>query len=361
MKLGARSLKTGIAIVFALFLAQVFHLPNPVFAGIAAIFAIQPTIYRSYKSVVERIQGNLIGGTVAVLFVLMFGHHLMIVGLAAVIVILIMLKLGLEKSIGLALVTTIAIMEIKGDGFLLYAGLRILSITIGVLAAFLVNLVFVPPKYEVKLFQSIHQVQDEIIRWIRLTSRQASDFLATKNVIENSRDQLTTIDQLYALYKEERYYLKKNQYAKARKLVIYRQMIVASNASLQVLRKLFMHESELAALPDHFKMMVQERLDALLTYHEQLHLKFVGKLKSDQLSTGLHDEYIHRQEVMDIFLKEIALSKEENEEFSTYYLLHILSSILNYEEQLEHLDSLVVSYQRRYESEANTQFEDEIY
>ncbi|MDW0110821.1 FUSC family protein [Sporosarcina aquimarina] len=361
MKLGARSVKTGIAIVFSLFLAQLLNLPNPVFAGIAAIFAIQPSIYRSYLQVIERIQGNLIGATVAVVFVLIFGHQLVIVGLAAVIVILIMLKLGLEKSIGISLVTMVAVMEVQGDSFLLFASLRVLTILIGVLAAFLVNLVFLPPKYEVKLFQSIHQVQDEIIRWIRLTGRQASDYLATKNVIVNSRDQLTKIDQLYALYKEERYYLKKNQYAKARKLVLYRQMIVTSNASLQVLKKLHLHENELGVLPEQFKMMIQERLDALLTYHEQLHLKFVGKLKADQMSTGLHDEYIQRHEVMDIFLNEIALSKEEKEEFSTYYLLHILSSILNYEEQLEHLDSLVVTYQRRYDSEANTKFDDEIY
>ena len=42
MQLGARVLKTGVAIVFALFLAQLLNMPSPVFAGIAAIFAIQP-------------------------------------------------------------------------------------------------------------------------------------------------------------------------------------------------------------------------------------------------------------------------------------------------------------------------------
>ena len=47
MKLGARILKTGIAIVLALLIAQLIGLPSPVFAGIAAIFAVQPTIYRS--------------------------------------------------------------------------------------------------------------------------------------------------------------------------------------------------------------------------------------------------------------------------------------------------------------------------
>ena len=115
---------------------NIFQLPHPVFAGIAAIFAIQPSIYRSYLTIVEQIQGNVIGAVIAISFVLIFGHQLVVIGLAAVIIILIMIKLGLEKSISLALVMMIAIMEIQGDEFLSYALLRFLTIIIGVLAAF---------------------------------------------------------------------------------------------------------------------------------------------------------------------------------------------------------------------------------
>ena len=125
MKLGARIFKTGIAIVFALFLAEILQMPHPLFAGIAAIFAIQPSIYRSYLTIIEQIQGNVIGAVVAVLFVLLFGNQLVFIGLAAVIIILIMIKLGLEKSISMALVVMIAIMEIKGDEFLSFALLTI--------------------------------------------------------------------------------------------------------------------------------------------------------------------------------------------------------------------------------------------
>ncbi|MDW0114592.1 MULTISPECIES: FUSC family protein [Sporosarcina] len=360
MKLGARIFKTGIAIVVALFVAEMLQLPNAVFAGIAAIFAIQPTLYRSYLTIIEQIQGNLIGAITAVTFVLVFGHQIVTVGLAAVIIILIMLKLGLEKSISLALVTMIAIMEIKGDEFLSFALLRLVTIVIGVLSAFIVNLLFVPPKYETKLFQAIHQAQDEIIRWIRLAGRQASEHIATKKSLDKLSERLTQVDLLYSLFKEERSYFKKNTVAKARKLVIYRQMIATSKSSHEVLSRLHKFENELSSLPEHFRMMIQERLDALLTYHEQIHLKFVGKLKSDKMIDKMSGEFIQRQEVMDIFAKEIAITKEE-EEFSAYHLLHVLSSILNYEEQLEHLDRLIISSQRRHGHEVSTELQDEIY
>lgn len=359
MKLGARIFKTGIAIVFALFLAQLLELPTAVFAGIAAIFAIQPSIYRSYLTIVEQLQGNLIGATVAVIFTLIFGPQLVVVGLAAVIVMTIMLKLGLEKSISLALVTMIAVMEVKDDNFLTFALLRVATILVGVLAAFVVNMLFMPPKYETKLFQAIHQAQDEIIRWTRLAGRQASEHSATKKSLTKLKERLVQIDQLYLLFKEERSYIKKTSTSKARRLVVYRQMIATTRSSYDVLKRLHKFENELINLPEHFRMMIQERLEASLVYHEQLHLKFVGKLKSERDEEELHNEFIQRQEVMEIFIDEISITKQE-EEFSSYHLLHILSSILNYEEQLEHLDMLITSYQSRFEDEENT-LEDEIY
>ncbi|MBO1910048.1 FUSC family protein, partial [Microvirga sp. 3-52] len=135
MRLGARIIKTGVAIVLALFIAELLQLPQTVFAGIAAIFAIQPSIYRSYLRIVEQIQGNVIGAVIAIIFVLIFGHQLVVIGLAAVIIILIMNKLKLEASISMALVMMIAIMEIQNDEFLIYAVLRFTTFFVGVFAA----------------------------------------------------------------------------------------------------------------------------------------------------------------------------------------------------------------------------------
>ena len=104
MKLGARILKTGIAIVLALLIAQLIGLPSPVFAGIAAIFAVQPTIYRSFLSIVEQIQGNTIGAVIATIFVLLFGNNVFIIGLAAILVLALHLKFKLKNAIGLSLV-----------------------------------------------------------------------------------------------------------------------------------------------------------------------------------------------------------------------------------------------------------------
>ncbi|SOC00189.1 uncharacterized membrane protein YgaE (UPF0421/DUF939 family) [Ureibacillus xyleni] len=362
MQVGARVLKTGVAIVFALFLAEIFNLPSPVFAGIAAIFAIQPSIYRSYLSIVEQIQGNFIGATIAVIFGLSFGHHIVAIGIAAIIVIALMRKFNLDSSMSLALVTVVAIMVYEGNDFLEFGVIRFVTVMVGVFAAFIVNLVFIPPKYEIKLFKMIDSLQDDIIRWTRLAARQASEHTSTKIALSKFDSRLTEVGNMYDFYKEERHYTKKKRYVQARKLVIYRQMITTTKKSLELLHRLHKHENEIANLPTHFKTMVQERLDFLLTFHEQLLLKFTGKLKPEH-SKWVDEEDNKHAEVMDQLIQQIAYEqdRESEEEFSSYHLFYIFSRLLDYEENLQHLDTLIVSYRSYHGNEKNSDLEEGFY
>ncbi|RNF38179.1 FUSC family protein [Planococcus salinus] len=361
MKLGARILKTGVAISLALFLANLLNLPSPVFAGVAAIFAIQPSIYRSYLTLLDQIYGNLIGASIAVIFVLTLGSNYLTIGLAAVLAIIIMMKLNLEKPVPLTLVTIIIIMESHEPAFLEFASLRFLTVFLGIVSAFIVNMIFLPPKYETRLFASIHEVSEDVIRWIRVSIRHASDHSSVKEDIDRLNDKLAKVDQWYSFYKDERSYTKKLQYVKARKLVLYRQMIATSRKSLEVLKRLHRFENELTELPEHFHMMVQERLESLASYHEQLYMKYVGKLRPEHSESSGPDAVVKRNEVMKIFVKEINLAHEENEdEFSVYHLMHVLSAIMDYEEQLEHLDLLIISYHNYHSEEVEAELENTI-
>ena len=140
-------------------------------------------------------------------------------------------------------------------------------------------------------------------------------------------------------------------------------MITTYKKSLELLHRLHKHENELASLPEQFRLMIQERLDFLLTYHEQLLLKYTGKLKPEHSQWAQNEEYLQRNEVMEIFIKQIALAQEleDEQEFSSYHLLYILSRILDYEENLEHLDTLIVSYRSYHSEEKNINLEEEFY
>lgn len=313
-------------------------------------------------SIVEQIQGNFIGATIAVIFGLSFGHHIVAIGIAAIIVIALMRKFNLDNSMSLALVTLVAIMVYEGNDFLEFGTIRFVTVMVGVFAAFIVNLVFIPPKYEIKLFKMIDSLQDDIIRWTRLAARQASEHTSTKVALSKFDSRLTDVRNMYDFYKEERHYTKKKRYAQARKLVIYRQMITTTKKSLELLHRLHKHENEISNLPPQFKTMVQERLDFLLTFHEQLLLKFTGKLKPEHSKWVVEEDNKHA-EVMDQLIHQIAYEqdREGEEEFSSYHLFYIFSRLLDYEENLEHLDTLIVSYRSYHGNEKNSDLEEGYY
>lgn len=357
MKLGARILKTGIAIILSLFAAQLVDSPSPVFAGIAAIFAVQPSIYRSYLSILEQIQGNLIGAFLAVLFVLLLGNNFIIVGLAAIIVITINLKLKLENTIALSLVTLIAIMEAPGEDFISFALIRFSTIMIGVFSAFIINLVFLPPKYENTLYLKISHTTEEIFKWIRVTTRHASEHNLIKSEIEKLKDVLVKVDQVYLLYKEERNYLKKNDLVKSRKLVIYRQMMNSAKRALDTLKKLNRFENELLHLPDEFKHSIQEQLDSLINHHEQLLLRFIGKTKIQ--NTDYRYVCLDKKGLLHLFFAQNQASSEQ-EEAILYHAMQVVAAIMDYAEQVEHLETLINSFHSYHKEENEVNIEENI-
>ncbi|MFD3448088.1 aromatic acid exporter family protein [Microbacteriaceae bacterium 4G12] len=353
MKLGARILKTGLAITLALYVSMLLKLPSPVFAGISAVFAVQPSVYRSYLTVLEQVQANIIGAIFAAIFVLVFGNDPFIIGLTAILVITVTLKLRLENTISIAIVTVIAIMEYQGPNFMNFALLRFITIIVGVLAASLVNLVFLPPKYETKLYRKIAGNTEEILKWIRLSMRQASDFVTLKADIDRMKENMIKLNHYYLLYKEERYYTKKARYAQSRKLVLFRQMLTTTNRSLDTLKLLHRLENELQLMPKTLQELVQDELTSITNYHEQVLLKFGGKLKDLPSSELLQEIITDRQKLIHTFM---TYQNEDTEQDKMWlHLFPLISVIIAYSEQVEHLDLLIDSFYTYHKSEQDGQ------
>lgn len=64
MTIGARVLKTGLAVAIALWIGQLIGLESPLIAAIASIFTIQPSIYRSWMQMLDQVQSNVLGAIV---------------------------------------------------------------------------------------------------------------------------------------------------------------------------------------------------------------------------------------------------------------------------------------------------------
>ncbi|NSL52124.1 aromatic acid exporter family protein [Calidifontibacillus erzurumensis] len=351
MKLGARILKTGIAVTLALFLAKLLEMPSPSLSGIAAVFAIQPSIYRTYQSILEQVQGNVIGAAIAILSVITLGTDPFVIGIAVIIVIAIHLRLKIEGTIALSLVTVIAIMESVDGHFITFALDRFIAIMIGVLSSFLVNLLFIPPKYETKLYYKVVETTEGIVKWIRVSSRNATDHATLKEEIEKFKDKLERMENLYHFYKEERTYSKKKQFVKARKLVLFRQMIASTHLAFEILKKLHKLEHSYSDLPKSVQQMTKEILDSLTTYHEQILQKYISKAGAIPAEAITKDIIHEKEQIIEAYMEVIKSETEANKQ-DWIHTLPLLTTIIEYYEAIFHLDHLINSFQS-YHTEEN--------
>lgn len=344
MKFGARILKTGIAVTLALYIAMLLNLEPVTFAAVAAVFAVQPSVYRSYQTILEQFQANLIGAVVAIVFTLAFGNEPFVIGLGAIVIIAISIKLKMEKTIPLAVVTLILIMESSTTGnFFLFALSRLAIIMIGVTCSFVVNLLFLPPKHETKLFEKIMSCTEYVTQWLRLIIRHDAEHIVLKDDLQKLRDELIETNNFYKLYKEERNYFKKNEHTKARKLVVFRQMIATTEKALSVLKNLHFHEQSILDLPEEMKNLLKVQIDHLTQFHERTLLKFSGKVRHEPAEQSLEEIELGEKALTEhliVYSEKKRLNAENwTELFQTFGL------IISYKDQLKHLDLLIDSFQ----------------
>ncbi|MGM9988743.1 MAG: aromatic acid exporter family protein [Bacillaceae bacterium] len=357
MRLGARILKTGISVSAAILICSLLGLGSPTLAGISAI-AVQQTVYRSYITILQQFQSNLIGAAFAIGFSLAFGNSPLVIGLTVIVVLIVALQLKLENTVTTALVTIVAIMESTGENFFHYSLDRIATVLVGITIASLINFLFLPPKYETRLYVKLSTTTEEILKWIRISITQTSEPSSLRAEIETFRDSLFRIDTLFSLYKEEREHFKKHELSKTRKLVLFRQMITTTRAAFITLKNLNRLEYELQQMPEEVVKLIKNELNMLVNFHEQVLLELFGKVKPQALRVISNEESEFKQRLIHTFLK---YRNEENKEQdkSWLHVFQIISAIIDYSEQVEHLDRLIQTTQTYHNDETNFEIEEE--
>ncbi|MBW7460407.1 FUSC family protein, partial [Paenibacillus sepulcri] len=155
MTIGARVMKTGLAVALAVYISGMIGFSSPILAAVSSIFTIQPSISRSWKQILDQLQTNVLGAAIALAAVRLFGNTPISLGLVCIIVILCCIRLRMEATIGLTLVTVVAVMEADGGSWL-YALERFSMVLTGMGAAFLVNVLVFPPRPRKQFVRQVH-------------------------------------------------------------------------------------------------------------------------------------------------------------------------------------------------------------
>lgn len=181
-----QTVKAATATVAAWLIASlIFPAQIPVFAAIAALLVVQPSVNQSLGKAIERSFGVIIGVLVAYGVALAFGQSGWIVLLAIVVAIVIswVLRLtpGSANQVPISAMLVLSIGASSPD----YAFERIIETVIGAVIAIIVNLVIVAPVLLAPFEQSISRLAAEIASTL--------DRLATALVSPQSSAQLAEL------------------------------------------------------------------------------------------------------------------------------------------------------------------------
>ncbi|MBN2981989.1 FUSC family protein [Cohnella algarum] len=346
MTIGARVFKTGLAVAVALWLGTLAGLESPVIAAVAAIFTVQPSIYRSWMQVLDQLQSNVLGAGIAIAAYWLFGSAPLSVGLVCILVILLCIKLKTEDTIGLTLVTVVIIMEAQNQGW--PAALdRLVSLLLGIGCAFAVNVSVAPPKHHSRFVRQVQEAQNQLSRLLRTSVSNELKENVFRKEQEQLHEQLRKLDDFYRLFAEERVLKKRSRLRKARLLVMYKEMMMTLERGYELIEAV---EEQYFAVPSDpaWNRMVDQHIEMLCGYHEQLLWKWDKKLKAGAVpaapppESGVRlTEMIAAEGEFDDALKARIAAQGETEVTVRARLLVVTSALFAYEDRLHRLDKLM--------------------
>ena len=343
MKLGARAFKTGLAIMITMYVAGLFNFEAGFFAGtIAAATSLQPSIYRSFQTMAEQIQANILGAGIAIFLVLTAGNEPFLIGAGIVLVIGLctLFKMN-EDTTFIAIIAVIALMmDSSGMPYMEFAGIRFSSILIGILAAFVVNLAFLPPKYETQLFHQINKLTTDLLQWVRVTTRHLADQPAMKIEIEKLNTELWQLENTYLLFSEERVYSRTKGIERARKLVVFRSLISLSRKSFDLLTTLHRMDYDIEHISKDVSRRILKEVDKVLHTHEKLMLLYQGRIRAKD-ADPLHN--VSKPDVKKL-IEELIDYYDEGDEEARLKLIPLASMLYDYHEEMMHCKTLMKSY-----------------
>ncbi|AFQ42843.1 FUSC family protein [Desulfosporosinus meridiei] len=156
MVIGARTIKTGLAVATALFICRAFNIEPASFAAISAVVNMQPSFSKSLNNAWEQISIHLLAVVFSLVMGLLLGTNPIIIGSTVIFLILVCNRLGWSGGMVMGIVSIIFILDSPRETFLTHALYRSLSIFVGLGVALFINRILAPPRYKSKLMNDLN-------------------------------------------------------------------------------------------------------------------------------------------------------------------------------------------------------------
>lgn len=129
------------------------------------------------------------------------------------------------------------------------------------------------------------------------------------------------------------------------------------------MKRIHKFENEIYQMPEDFQRSIFHQLDSLIRKHEQLILLHIEKIKSIGEIEDWDQDCLSRKELLAHFFEQQNHVDEMHDNLGhlSARLVPLISSVIEYDEQLEHLEKLIVSFQsfHKEENEISVQYEED--
>ncbi len=347
MKIGARTLKTSLAILISFIIPPLIGLEDSIgLAAAAVVFSMQPSVQETFVKTRDRLVANIIGGIIAFLVANFLGDTMVMIAVASALLIALLHQIGLNDVIGLATLTVINIMISPGENLLLTAVQRVAATLIGIIIAFVVNTFVLPPRYDLKFYNKTVDLTDDTMKYIRQMLRKNAQFPIMAEDLKRLNKEIIVLKKFHKYMRDPFYkrFVSKRYYSMLRFLVVCRQSIRANEIFYEL--AIVMHESEstMNHLPNDLRTLIRERMETLMTAHEQILLKWNGRILPEEVNFLTYRRDLRRR-FMEAFYNEASTDASMEYDFSKGNdLLRTMTKIFEYDKELQHFNKLTNSF-----------------
>lgn len=194
MKIGARVLKTGIAVAITMFLCKFLGLEPAFFGAVSAVINMQPSIFLTLRAARDQILVHLLGIAAGFFFGYFLGVNPFSAGLIVILLIPIYIKLRLHSGITMGIVAALFVLSSSTEEFMVHALARSGVIFVGLGSAMLVNVLLWPPRYTKLLKEKLRQSNEAAVLYF---CRAVQDYVG----LDTSRELHIDTEQRKRVYK----------------------------------------------------------------------------------------------------------------------------------------------------------------
>lgn len=193
MKIGARVIKTGIAVAITMFLCKSLGLDPAFFGAVSAVINMQPSIFLTLRAAQDQILVHILGVAAGFFFGYFLGVNPLSAGLIVMLLIPIYIRLKLHSGITMGIVAALFVLSSSTDEFLTHALARTGVIFIGLASAMLVNVLLWPPRYTKLLKEKLRQSNEASVLYF---CRAVQDYVGL-----DDRELSVDVEQRKRVYK----------------------------------------------------------------------------------------------------------------------------------------------------------------